>query len=133
MKPILHMELIFSKLLTQTDIERRLSVPTCILYLFPYITTDHRCFDLQVKDTGDVVWSFRCIRRDGVYAKPVFSKGWLEFVYAKGLQAYDKIVVYKEKGVVEGDVPYRIEVKRKILRLMGEDIWIEIEHLHLYS
>ncbi|GMJ09764.1 hypothetical protein HRI_004645600 [Hibiscus trionum] len=125
------MELVFSKLLTQTDIERRLSVPTRILNLHPFL--GHRYADLRVTDAGGDVWTFRCIRRDGVYAKPVFSKGWLEFVYAKNLRIYDKVVLYGEKDVGGGGVTYRIEVRRNILRLMGQDIWIQLQHLHLYG
>ncbi|KAL4271440.1 hypothetical protein GQ457_13G007470 [Hibiscus cannabinus] len=125
------MELIFSKLLTQTDIERRLSVPTRILYLFHFLDDGHRSADLRVTDAGGDVWTFRCIWRDGAYAKPVLSKGWLEFVYAKKLKMYDKVVLYGDK---DGDgVTYRIEVRRNILRLMGQDIWIELQHLHLYG
>ncbi|XVF67658.1 hypothetical protein PTKIN_Ptkin10aG0139100 [Pterospermum kingtungense] len=124
---------LFSKLLTQTDIQRRLSVPTHILSLLPnFLDGDHRYTDLQVKDCCGGLWSFRCIWRDGVYAKPVFSKGWLEFVYAKNLKIYDKVVLYKEKDM-EAAVPYRIEVRRKIMRLLGQDIWIEVENLHLYG
>ncbi|XVE66905.1 hypothetical protein DITRI_Ditri08aG0117600 [Diplodiscus trichospermus] len=122
---------LFSKLLTQTDIERRLSVPTNILYLLPFLDGDHRYVDLQVKDSSGGLWTFRCICRDGIYAKPVFSKGWLEFVNAKNLKIHDKVVVYKEKDV-EAATPYRIKAKRKIMRLMGHDIWIEVEQLHLY-
>ncbi|KAK8706633.1 hypothetical protein V6N13_050188 [Hibiscus sabdariffa] len=129
------MELIFSKLLTQTDIERRLSVPTRILYLLHLLDDGdrdgHRSADLRVTDGSGDVWTFRCIWRDGVYAKPVFSKGWLEFVYAKKLKMYDKVVLYGEKD--GGGVTYRIEVRRNILRLMGQDIWIELHHLHLYG
>ncbi|XVE66903.1 hypothetical protein DITRI_Ditri08aG0117400 [Diplodiscus trichospermus] len=78
-----------------------------------------------MKDSSGGLWSFRCICRDGIYAKPVFSKGWLEFVNAKNLKIDDEVVVYKEKDV-EAAVPYRIEVRRKIMRLMGQDIWIEL-------
>ncbi|XWS54860.1 hypothetical protein CRYUN_Cryun10bG0125800 [Craigia yunnanensis] len=121
---------LFSKLLTQTDIERRLSVPNQVLHLFPILDGDHRYADLQVKDNSGGLWTFRCIWRDGIYAKPVFSKGWLEFVYAKSLKIYDKVVLYKEKDV-EAAVPYRIEVTRKIMRLMGQDIWIEAKFVLL--
>ncbi|KAE8703142.1 Detected protein of unknown function [Hibiscus syriacus] len=125
------MELIFSKLLTQTDIERRLSVPTRILYFLPFMD-GRRYADLRVKDVGGHLWTFRCIWRDGEYAKPVFSKGWLEFVYAKNLRMYDKVELYVEKDVDEADVAYRIVVRRNVLRLMGRDIWIDLQHLHLY-
>ncbi|KAK9025284.1 hypothetical protein V6N11_038153 [Hibiscus sabdariffa] len=95
------------------------------------VDNGHRSADLRVTDAGGDVWTFRCIWRDGAYAKPVFSKGWLEFVYAKKLNMYDKVVLYGEK---DGDgVTYRIEVRRNILRLMGQDIWIELQHLHLYG
>ncbi|EOX98129.1 Uncharacterized protein TCM_006964 [Theobroma cacao] len=122
---------LFSKLLTQTDIEKRLSVPTHILHLFPFLDGD-RFADLQVKDSSGGLWTFRCIYRDGIYAKPVFSKGWLEFVYAKNLQIDDEVAFHKDKDI-EAAVPYRIEVKRKLMRLMGQDIWIEVEQLHLYG
>ncbi|KAK8527855.1 hypothetical protein V6N12_055051 [Hibiscus sabdariffa] len=130
------MELMFSKLLTQTDVQIRLSVPTRILCLLPFTDGDagHRYADLRVKDGGSGhVWTFRCIWRDGVYAKPVFSKGWLEFVYAKNLKIYDKVDLYVERDVDEASVAYTIEVRRNILRLMGQDIWIEVEYLHHYG
>ncbi|XWS40001.1 hypothetical protein CRYUN_Cryun18bG0102700 [Craigia yunnanensis] len=93
---------------------------------------DHRYADLQVKNTSGGLWTFRLICRDGIYAKPVFSKGWLEFVYAKNLKIYDKVVMYEEKDV-RAAVPYIIEVRRKIMSLMGQDIWVEVKQLHLYG
>ncbi|OMP11640.1 hypothetical protein CCACVL1_00374 [Corchorus capsularis] len=124
---------LFTKLLTQTDIERRLSVPTHILNSIPFVDEDDRHADLQVKDSGGGLWTFRCICRDGAYAKPVFSKGWLEFVHAKKLKVDDKVVLFKDKDDNQGAVSYRIEVRREVLRLMGQDIWIDVEQLHLYG
>ncbi|KAJ9158944.1 hypothetical protein P3X46_024485 [Hevea brasiliensis] len=121
-----------SKVLTQTDIERRFSVPSDALQYFPFVEGDDSQVDLKIKDTEGHLWSFRCKCRKGPYPKPVLSKGWLEFVHGKRLRVGDKVHLYKKEDEVAG-VQFRIAVKRKILRLMGEDIWVDVEHLHLYG
>ncbi|KDP42410.1 hypothetical protein JCGZ_00207 [Jatropha curcas] len=106
------------------------------IFIYEEVMSDnHRLvFDLKVKDIKGELWKFRFKCRKGIYQKPVLSKGWLQFVHNKDLRVGDKVVFYKkEEEAAKGVFHYKIEVKRKILRLMGQDIWVDVENLNLYG
>ncbi|XVF45868.1 hypothetical protein PTKIN_Ptkin02bG0242000 [Pterospermum kingtungense] len=113
----------FIKTLTQTDIHKRLAIPTDSLKHFPGFKGRHSV-DFNVKDKSHRLWTFRCSIRKRSYAKPVFSSGWLEFIRHKNLRIGDKIIVHKEEKDVNG-VQYKIEVQRKIT-LLGKDFWADV-------
>ncbi|GLT44326.1 hypothetical protein SLA2020_182310 [Shorea laevis] len=123
---------LFSKFLTQTDVERRLAVPTDALRNHFKLSRGKHYVDLKVKDSIGQLWSFRCCtRRTGKHPKPVFSTGWHDFVRSKSLQINDQVVFYKERDRAAG-AEFRIEVKRHITRIMGRDIWVDVEQIQNY-
>ncbi|EOX98130.1 hypothetical protein SCA6_006377 [Theobroma cacao] len=103
---------LFSKLLSQTDIRKRLSIPMKSFQSFPRFKAAH-ALDLQVKDESGVLWQFRlCIRKKN-YLKPVFSTGWGKFVQSKNLQVGDKVKLYKEADQASG-AQFKIKAKKAV-------------------
>ncbi|KAF9671119.1 hypothetical protein SADUNF_Sadunf12G0014400 [Salix dunnii] len=80
----------FSKLLTNTDIQKKLSLPTELFKSLPSFNGGH-VQDLQAMDESGFVWTFKCSTRKKGHPKPVLSKGWLAFVRNKKLKVGDKI------------------------------------------
>ncbi|OMO94987.1 hypothetical protein CCACVL1_05655 [Corchorus capsularis] len=120
---MLKMKQLFSKVLSPTDIEHRLAVPSEILWAFELDEVD-RAADFEVKDIAGKKWQFRCsTRKKDFHPKPVVSKGWRRFVKDKRLQVGDKVVLYKDD--VEGDSSFRIKTMKKVFKLFGEDVWLE--------
>ncbi|KAJ0017599.1 hypothetical protein Pint_09616 [Pistacia integerrima] len=78
---------IFSKKLTKTDVENRLSVTTKSLSSFPPFGEHQNYLDILVDDDEGHKWPFRLVVRRGRYGKPVLSVGWLHFVGTKQLQS----------------------------------------------
>ncbi|XVF45885.1 hypothetical protein PTKIN_Ptkin02bG0243600 [Pterospermum kingtungense] len=81
------MEVVFSKILTKKDVEKRFSVPSA----------KKQCFlELKVVDEKGKVWAFSCsIRKKKEYPKPVLSKGWLQFVRCWKLQTDDEVKLHR--------------------------------------
>ena len=101
------MKQLFTKVLSPTDIEHRLAVPSEILWAFEFDQA-HRSADFEVKDEARQKWQFRCsTRKKDFHPKPVISKGWRRFVKDKRLQVGDKVVLYKD---VEGDSLFKIKI-----------------------
>ncbi|XVE93265.1 hypothetical protein REPUB_Repub01dG0175700 [Reevesia pubescens] len=100
---------VFVKVLTITDVERRLSFPDrCI----PDLQRFEGCqIMLPVKDDAGMLWNFGCVIRYGSVRKLVIVTGWIQFVQSKDLHEDDVVVLYKEDDVVTG-AHYKIEVKR---------------------
>ena len=121
---------LFAKLLTQTDIEKRLAVPTASLPQLGFVNgRENHYVDLLVKDSTERVWMFRCSTRlTGNHPKPYLSSGWLEFVQTKGLGINDKVHFYKEDEAIGAQ--YRIKVERNMFPLMGQDIWVDVEQVN---
>ncbi|KAJ6748795.1 hypothetical protein OIU79_029807 [Salix purpurea] len=80
----------FSKLLTNTDIKKRLSLPTKFYKSLPSFEGIH-AVSFEAMDEDGFVWTFQCYTREEGHPKPVLSKGWLEFVRSKMLQVGDTI------------------------------------------
>ncbi|KAL5789702.1 hypothetical protein ACOSQ2_004590 [Xanthoceras sorbifolium] len=114
---------IFTKLLTKSDIESKLVVPTTALQHFSMPEGGH-CTDLMVTDSTGQGWPFRLyIRASGRYPKPLLTTGWLQFVRTKGLQVGDEVIFSKEEE------KYKIEVKRHTFVLFGKHIQAEVDQL----
>ncbi|MFQ6661309.1 hypothetical protein Gotur_029512 [Gossypium turneri] len=103
----------FSKILTKTDIGKRLSVPSKKKRCFLNFDGRHQV-DVKVKDDNGKDWLFGCSIRRGRdnYPKPVLSKGWLQFVRCWKLAVGDTVIVnwVMEK---DGKGNYRIKVIRR--------------------
>ncbi|XP_038683069.1 B3 domain-containing protein Os02g0764100-like [Tripterygium wilfordii] len=116
------MAVLFEKILTPTDITKRLSIPSRCLADFASSELDQEAYavELKVKDheTG-YAHSFYCTTRKRGYKKPVFSKGWIKFVRQRNLRIGDKVVFLREEDGA-GGVVFKIGAKRR-MRLMGFD------------
>ncbi|MBA0629817.1 hypothetical protein Godav_024315 [Gossypium davidsonii] len=117
------MTILFSKVLTNTDVEKRLAVPNNSLKHFE-LENGNCSKSVEVKDEKGSTWTFRCyVRSDGAYKKPVLSSGWRQFVVNKGVHRGDLITFCKD---VEAEATYKIIVQRKI-KLLGKEFWYSPE------
>ncbi|GLT86310.1 hypothetical protein SLE2022_044550 [Rubroshorea leprosula] len=108
------MELIFSKSLTKTDVQKRLSVPMASLASLPDFEEGHTV-GLRVRDARkSKLWKFKCSIRKKKHPKPVFCSEWLEYVRFNDLQVGDGIEFYKEMEEATGVNYYKIEVKKAV-------------------
>ncbi|KAB2011013.1 hypothetical protein ES319_D10G285000v1 [Gossypium barbadense] len=105
------MTILFSKVLTNTDVEKRLAVPNNSLKHFE-LENGNCSKSVEVKDEND-----------GAYKKPVLSSGWRQFVVNKGVHQGDLITFCKD---VEAEATYKIIVQRKI-KLLGKEFWCSPE------
>ena len=112
----------FSKMITKTDTEKRLSVPIKFLECLPPFQGGH-AVEFQVKDENAEVWTFQCsTRKKGRYKKPVLSKGWLAFTRRKKLKVGDRIEFYRARNQSTDESPcYGVRVEREI-KLLGSRI-----------
>ncbi|KAJ6359377.1 hypothetical protein OIU76_000999 [Salix suchowensis] len=98
----------FSKLLTNTDIQKRLSLPTKFYNSLPSFEGIHAVSFQAMDESTGLVWTFQCsVRREG-HPKPVLSKGWLEFVRSKKLQVGDTIRFSVLDQIVLGEKEVKI-------------------------
>ncbi|TXG71255.1 hypothetical protein EZV62_006190 [Acer yangbiense] len=113
---------IFSKLLTETDIKARLTVPTDALAHIN-IPGGGNKVDLSPMDSDGNRWPFRCYTRLNGHPKPAFTTGWLDFVRAKGLQIGDKVTFSRLEDEAGGAPQYRIHASRlRAITLMGAEV-----------
>ncbi|KAJ6294880.1 hypothetical protein OIU76_022877 [Salix suchowensis] len=113
----------FSKMITKTDTEKRLSVPIKFLESLPPFHGGH-AVDFQAKDEKAEVWTFQCsTRKKGRYKKPVLSKGWRAFASRKKLKVGDRIEFYRARNQTTDESPpfYGVRVEREI-KLLGSRI-----------
>ncbi|WRX14591.1 B3 DNA binding domain - like 10 [Theobroma cacao] len=99
---------VFSKLLTETDVEKRLSAPTQNKKCFLDFGNQHQVL-LKVVDENDKVWRFVCSIRKQGHPKQVLSQGWLPFVRRWKLAIGDRVLLHKIQDKA-GKGLYRIEV-----------------------
>ncbi|GLU02973.1 hypothetical protein SLE2022_201990 [Rubroshorea leprosula] len=117
---------LFSKPLSQTDVEVRFSVPMESLEAFG-IPEDEYKINFEAMDINGKPWQFRLSKRKrDNHPKPVFSAGWLAFAQQKRLRKNDKLVLHADdlKG---NKKQYRIQALRTAFRLLGQDIWVDVE------
>lgn len=98
------LELIFSKMLTHTDVSRRLAWPSQHLdMLFEILGRQasnrnsplFRRVNFQVLDEKQQIWKFSCSTRHFGHPKPVLTGGWLAFARTQLLQPGDVILFYR--------------------------------------
>ncbi|KAK2661788.1 hypothetical protein Ddye_000362 [Dipteronia dyeriana] len=96
---------LFSKLITKTDVEKKLNVPTQAMKHFS-IPEGKEFADFLVKDLKGEIWNFRLT----IHPMPALTDGWLEFVRAKDLVLNDIVTFYKlaDEYRVEVDSEYKL-------------------------
>ncbi|KAG6781961.1 hypothetical protein POTOM_011347 [Populus tomentosa] len=124
---------LFTKKLKPTHISHTLSVPTHVLEAFPFPQGAHT-MKFEAVDAIDNVWRF-CLstRLTGAYPKPVLLRSsWHRFVEQKGLAPEDRVVFFMERDEDNDMVRrYTVRAQRKVMILMGQDIWVDVEDLPL--
>lgn len=112
------MELLFSKTLTATDVQKRLSIPFTCLKDFEFHGSNSA--QLRVEDQNGSIWSFALSTRKNGHPKPIFSGGWRQFVRCGHLCEGDRVEFYKD---TKENGFYRIQVQRCI-KLFGKKCWV---------
>ncbi|KAJ6416200.1 hypothetical protein OIU84_004910 [Salix udensis] len=130
------MELIFTKKLKPTDISHALSFPTHALEAFSFPEGAHTV-RFEAVDATDTEWEFDLSTRlTGPYPKPVLLRSsWHPFVDQKGLLPEDRVAFFMETlGEADGMIRrYTVRAQRKVMVLMGQDVWVDVEDLPLYG
>ena len=105
-------KLIFHKeKLSETDIGARLAIPTRCLKDLPAFEEGKHFLCLKVNYKSMKKPSvFRCSKRQkGLYPKPVFDNGWVQFIRENDIRVGDSVSLLQEGA------DFKIEVKRKII------------------
>ncbi|GLT42742.1 hypothetical protein SLA2020_167280 [Shorea laevis] len=122
------MQLLFSRLLCQTDIEVRFSVPMESLDAFEFPEGEFKV-NFEAIDIKEKPWNFRLTKRQkDAHPKPVLSAGWLAYIQEKRLQKNDKLLLRVE-GKETKKRRFRIHAQGKAFRLFGKDIWVDVGKL----
>ncbi|KAG6780221.1 hypothetical protein POTOM_013075 [Populus tomentosa] len=126
---------LFTKKLKPTHISHTLSVPIHVLEAFPIPEGAHT-MKFEAVDATDNVGRF-CLstRLTGAYPKPVLLRSsWHRFVEQKGLAPEDRVVFFIERDEGNDMVRrYTVRAQRKVMTLMGQDVWVDVEDLPLYG
>ncbi|KAJ6348456.1 hypothetical protein OIU76_004844 [Salix suchowensis] len=127
---------LFTKKLKPTHISHALSFPTHALEAFSFPEGAHT-MRFEAVDATDNVWGF-CLssRMTGAYPKPVLLRSsWRRFVEQKGLVPEDRVVFFMERSDEANGMirRYTVRAQRKVMILMGQDIWVDVEDLPLYG
>ncbi|KAJ9174694.1 hypothetical protein P3X46_013310 [Hevea brasiliensis] len=122
---------LFSKLLTTTDLGKSLSIPTTSLGLL-LLEEGHLEMNLNVHDDSGQEWIFPCSIQRNEDMEHVLSIGWLGFANHRDIRVGDKVSLLVETALKDQATAARIkiEVERKI-RLFGKDIWAGVMYLLL--
>ncbi|PNT42562.1 hypothetical protein POPTR_004G219700v4 [Populus trichocarpa] len=118
--------LIFTKILSQTDVKHRMTIPMKsfnVVFQIPQGKHYKRFVFIDMIDTGRP-WSFRCsTRKKDVYRKPVFSSGWIKYVRRKGLREGDQVSFFLVQKDGEEGLRFGVQAQKKLIRLLGKDCW----------
>ncbi|KAG4205936.1 hypothetical protein ERO13_A04G133025v2 [Gossypium hirsutum] len=107
-----HSKLVFSKLLSDTDINKRLAVPSAIQSSLPPFNGGHALIFHFLHGTS--FWPILYSTRRKGYNKPVFSgRLWRNFVFYNNLNVGDRFTLYRVQ-VEDGSSYYMVEVGREI-------------------
>ncbi|KAK0589904.1 hypothetical protein LWI29_019999 [Acer saccharum] len=103
---------IFTKTLSSSDIERRLTIPgDCAVEFPPFHRGQHNEFNVK-DDEGGHQWIFRCAP-SATNSGIVINSGWLQFARSKNLEVGDKIHFQKGLDHSTRAHHYRIGVTKK--------------------
>ncbi|CAK7337034.1 unnamed protein product [Dovyalis caffra] len=108
---------VFSKILSQTDIASRLSIPLGCLKHFSF-PQGESSIGFDVVDSLQQSWPFTLSVRPQGHAKPSITGSWTSFARAKGARLGDVVSLYKHIHA-DGEVKYSITVKRKIFNVLA--------------
>ncbi|KAJ7002659.1 hypothetical protein NC653_007998 [Populus alba x Populus x berolinensis] len=126
---------LLTKKLKKSHISHALSIPIHALKAFPIPEGAHM-MNFEAVDATDNAWRF-CLstRLTGAYPKPVLLRSsWHRFVEQKGLASGDRVVFFMERDEADDMVRrYTVRAQRKVTTLMGQDVWVDVEHLPLYG
>ncbi|KAJ4822671.1 hypothetical protein Tsubulata_027234 [Turnera subulata] len=121
---------LFSKLVSKTDIESHLVIPDCPAGTLPS-SDEGQSMEMHVLDNNGREWLFPCcITRNDLVGK-FLNVGWIEFVRERDVRENDEVSIihdevdWKNQGAAT-TVLIKIEVRRKI-RLFGKDIWADLK------
>ncbi|XVF01170.1 hypothetical protein REPUB_Repub04eG0065300 [Reevesia pubescens] len=120
---------VFSKNLTKTDVDVRLSFPMDVLNDFEFPEGKDKV-EFEVIDSTQKSWKFGLSKRNKArhrHPKPVLSSGWRSYVKAKGLKMNDRVILYAEKVKVT-KTRFKIKAQRKArvrFSLLGKEIEVE--------
>ncbi|KAJ9128636.1 hypothetical protein P3X46_034669 [Hevea brasiliensis] len=112
---------LINKVLSQTDVECRLSFPTASLWAIP-IPQGQNAVEFQATSAGNNQenWNFRLSVRssniDDKYKKPELTGDWLRFVREKSLRKGNKIILTMEVEA-NGVRHYNIGAQMKLMGL----------------
>ncbi|KAJ0027361.1 hypothetical protein Pint_35240 [Pistacia integerrima] len=112
---------VFSKVLSPTDITRKLALPIKAFNRF-HFPEGVNYVHFMVTDSDGIRYNFRLAKRNsGNYSKPEITGGWRQFARNKGLQPGDMVTLNVQQGEA-GAVHYIIKVT-KMIRLFGRRIY----------
>ncbi|XVF68231.1 hypothetical protein PTKIN_Ptkin10aG0188600 [Pterospermum kingtungense] len=101
---------VLSKILTNTDVEKRLAIPTKTLPSLPGFNGSHE-ITIQLMYRKKM-WPIVCtIRKKGQYKKPVFSGGWRDFVVRNNIEVGDRLTLFKVHDEA-GSFYYKVQVQK---------------------
>ncbi|KAB2036154.1 hypothetical protein ERO13_D04G176456v2 [Gossypium hirsutum] len=107
-----HSKLVFSKFLSDSDIKKRLAVPSAIQRSLPPFNGGHALIFQFLHGTR--FWPILYSIRTKGYSKPVFSgRLWRNFVIYNNLNVGDRFTLYQVQ-VEDGSSYYRVDVGREI-------------------
>ncbi|KAK0606028.1 hypothetical protein LWI29_033340 [Acer saccharum] len=108
--------MIFSKHLTQTDIDTRLTIPTEALEHIEMPEGENNVDVLCRYSKDGTEWTFRCNKRRNGHPRPAFTTGWLGFVRAKDLRIGDRVTfrMQEDEAGGGGAARYTIQAERAI-------------------
>ncbi|KAG6780225.1 hypothetical protein POTOM_013079 [Populus tomentosa] len=121
---------LFTKKLKPTHISHTLSFPTHVLEAFSFPQGAHM-MKFEAVDATDNEWTFSLSTRlTGAYPKPVLLRSsWHRFVEQKGLAPEDRVLFFMERDDMVRR--YTVRAQRKVMILMGQDVWVDVEDLPL--
>ncbi|XVE94145.1 hypothetical protein REPUB_Repub01dG0256000 [Reevesia pubescens] len=112
-------KMLFSKSVTDTDINKRLAIPAKKLSFFPDFNGSH-VVSIHLKNgNGTGAWLIDLSIRKRGYKKPVFSGGWRKFVIYNNINKGDTLTLYKVQEE-DGSSHYRVEVEKPASRPSGD-------------
>ncbi|XVE93255.1 hypothetical protein REPUB_Repub01dG0174700 [Reevesia pubescens] len=129
---------VFSKNLTKTDVDVRLSFPMNVVNDFEF-PEGKDTVEFDVIDGTEKSWKFALSKRNKArhpHPKPVLSSGWRAYVQAKGLKENDRVILYAQKDK-DTKTRFKIQAQRKApepFKLFGKEmedvvLWVDVEKL----
>ncbi|GLT45380.1 hypothetical protein SLA2020_192150 [Shorea laevis] len=106
----------FSKFLCETDVKKQIAVRSDFVGHLPETRGKTVYFPVVDVSSGRT-WQFGYYTRKDGHPKPVFQGEWIDYRRNRGLKVGDKITFWADGG------SYRIQAERKMIRLMGQEIW----------